>query len=144
MLCLDHQIAEPWPWGQHDLGCLWGFFPALGDQGLICRKTGLALGLPRTRALPYPFELTFEGLPARRLQPAFLLETLLLLLQPARIIALVGDTPAAIEFEDPAGDLVKEIAVVGDGHNRSRVILEKALQPSDRLGVEMIGRLVEQ
>jgi hypothetical protein len=52
----------------------------------------------------------FCGLVLARL----LFQPLGLLLQPAGIIALVGDAAAAVEFEDPAGDVVEEIAVVGD------------------------------
>ena len=33
---------------------------------------------------------------------------------------------------------------MGDGHDGARVLLEEALQPLDRLGVEMVGGLVEQ
>jgi len=33
---------------------------------------------------------------------------------------------------------------VGDGDDGTRIILEKALQPGDRLGVEMVGGLVEE
>ena len=33
---------------------------------------------------------------------------------------------------------------MGDGHDGALVLLEVALQPRDRLGVEVVGRLVEQ
>ena len=33
---------------------------------------------------------------------------------------------------------------MGDGDDRAGVVLEEALEPGDRLGVEMVGRLVEQ
>ena len=51
---------------------------------------------------------------------------------------------AAIELEDPLGDVVEEVAIVGDRDDRARVLLEEPLQPVDRLGVEVVGRLVEQ
>ena len=51
---------------------------------------------------------------------------------------------AAIELEDPAGDVVEKVAVVRDRDDGARVVLEKALEPGDRFGVEMVGRLVEQ
>ncbi len=144
MLRLDHQIAEPWPRGEHDLRRLRRLLSALRDQILIGRQPGLALGLARPRALAHPFELAFEGAAARRLLPAFLLETLLLLVEPARVIALVGDTAAAVELEDPPGHLVEEIAVVGHGHDGPGVVFQETLQPGDQFGVEMVGRLVEQ
>ncbi len=51
---------------------------------------------------------------------------------------------AAIEFEDPAGHVVEEVAVVRDADDGTRVLLEVFLEPGDGLGVEMVGRLVEQ
>ena len=80
----------------------------------------------------------------RRLLAALLLEPFLLLRQPGGIIALVGNAAAAVELEDPAGDVVEEIAVVGDDQDRARIALEVAFEPGDGLGVEVIGRLVEQ
>src|SRR5581483_7772783 len=97
-------------------------------------KPRLALGLPRARALPHPFEFAFQGAPARLLLPALLREARLLLFKPARIIPLERDAVAAIEFEDPAGDLVEEIAVMRDRDDGAGIILQKALQPGDRFG----------
>ena len=71
-------------------------------------------------------------------------EARLLLLEPARVVALERDAAAAVELEDPAGDVVEEVAVVGDGDDRALVVGEVALQPGHRLGVEVVGRLVEQ
>ncbi len=51
---------------------------------------------------------------------------------------------AAVEFEDPPGHIVEEVAVVGDGDNRAGVLLQVLLQPGHGLGVEVVGRLVEQ
>ena len=50
----------------------------------------------------------------------------------------------AVELEDPLRDVVEEVAVVGDRDDGARVLLEEALEPVDRLGVEVVGRLVEQ
>ena len=51
---------------------------------------------------------------------------------------------AAIEFENPAGDVVEEVAVVGDDQDGARIIVQMVFQPGHRFGVEMVGRLVEQ
>ena len=51
---------------------------------------------------------------------------------------------ATVELEDPAGDIVEEVAVVGDGDDGAVVIVQEALEPGDRFGVEMVGWLVEQ
>ena len=50
---------------------------------------------------------------------------------------------AAVEFEDPAGDIVEKIAVVGDRDHGAWKVLQEAFQPGNRLGVEMVGGLVE-
>src|SRR5690606_10426543 len=71
-------------------------------------------------------------------------EALLLLLEPRAVVALPGNAVAPVELEDPAGRVVEEIAVVRDGHHRAGILGQEALEPRDRLGVEMVGRLVEQ
>ena len=71
-------------------------------------------------------------------------EALLLLLEPRRVVALERDAAAAVELEDPLGDVVEEVAVVGDGDDGAGVLLQEPLQPLDALGVEVVGRLVEQ
>ncbi len=67
-----------------------------------------------------------------------------LLLQPARVVALVGHALAAIELQRPLRDVVEEVAVVGDQHDAAGVVLEIALEPGHRLRVQMVGRLVQQ
>ena len=71
-------------------------------------------------------------------------QALLLLLQPAGVVALVRDAAAAIELEDPAGHVVQEVAIVGDRHDGALVVAQVLLEPRHRLGVEVVGRLVEQ
>ena len=71
-------------------------------------------------------------------------EPLLLLLEPRRVVALERDAAAAVELEDPAGDVVEEVAVVRHGHDRALVVREEALEPEHRLGVEVVRRLVEE
>src|SRR6266436_1295101 len=65
-------------------------------------------------------------------------------LDRSRIIALVGNAAAAVELENPASDVVEEVAVVGDDQDRTRVVAQVGFEPVDRLGVEMVGRFIEQ
>ena len=65
-------------------------------------------------------------------------------LQVGGVVALVGVGPAAVELEDPLGHVVQEVPVVGDGDDGAGVLLQVLLQPRDALGVEVVGRLVEQ
>ena len=76
--------------------------------------------------------------------PALLLEPLLLLLEPPRVVAFERDTPATIELENPTGHFVEKIPVMGDGNHSARIVFEKALEPADRFRVEVVRRLVEQ
>src|SRR4029078_6250851 len=89
-------------------------------------------------------ELTVER--ARPGRPLLLLdsEAGLLLLEPRGVVALERDSPAAVELEDPACDVVEEVAVGGHRHGGALVALEMTLEPSDRLGVEVVRRLVEK
>ena len=78
------------------------------------------------------------------LLPLLDLEALGLLLQPARVVALVGHALAAIELQRPFGDVVEEVAVVRHQHDAAGILLEIALEPGHRLCIQMVGRLVEQ
>ena len=71
-------------------------------------------------------------------------DALLLLLQPARVVALVGHALAAIEFQRPLGHLIEEVTVVSDEDHAAREGFQVVLQPRDAFGVEVVGRLIEQ
>ncbi|MNE80317.1 hypothetical protein D3C80_1768770 [compost metagenome] len=64
--------------------------------------------------------------------------------QPLRVVALEGDALAAVELENPAGDVVEEVAVVGDRHHGAGEVVEEVFQPGDGVGVQVVGRFVEQ
>ena len=145
-LDLDDLVAEARPGRDGDLelavGGLGGV--GLGQQLLVGAEAGLALGLAGLRRQAHPLELAGEG-PLAGVRGALLAgEAGQLLLEPARVVALERDAAAVVELEDPLGDVVEEVAVVGDRDDGARVLLEEALQPLDRLGVEVVGRLVEQ
>src|SRR6516165_3644546 len=127
-----------------DLRGLGLLFAGLLQQFLVALVARLGLGLAGARRSRDPFLLAGERALARFLLAAFLLQPLLLLHQPGRVIALVGNAAAAVELEDPAGDVVEEVAVVGDDQDRAWIVAQVALEPRHRLGVEMVGRLVEQ
>ena len=76
----------------------------------------------------------------------FLLDphALLFLFEPRGVVALVRDAVAAVEFEDPAGHVIQEVAVVGDGDDRALVVAQVMFEPGHGLGVQVVGGLVEQ
>ena len=116
----------------------------LGLQLVVGGEAGLALGLAGLGRHPHPLQLALEGAAAGLVLALLAGQALLLLLQPRRVVALEREALAAIELEDPLGDVVEEVAVVGDRDDGARVVPEELLQPVDRLGVEVVGRLVEQ
>ena len=141
---LDHDVAEPGSGRHVDLNLVELDVAILREQRLVGVEAGLGLVAPSAGVHPHPLELLVDRALARRVLARLLLEPGALLLQPARVVALVGDAAATVELEDPAGDVVQEIAVVGDRDDRPRVVEQVALEPRDRFGVEMVRRLVEQ
>jgi len=67
-----------------------------------------------------------------------------LLVEPGGVVAFVGDASAAVQLQDPAGDVVEEIAVVGDDQDRALVVDQVLLQPGDGFGVKVVGRFVQE
>src|SRR5690606_28800232 len=107
-------------------------------QFVIGADTGLGLGLAGLRRGGDPLLLAGERLLPGRLFAAFLLHALGLGLQVGGIVALVGDAAAAVELEDPAGDIVEEVAIVRDHQHGARIFAQVLFEPGDRLGVEMV------
>jgi len=141
---VDDVLAEPLGHGNRDLRGLGLLLARLFQQILIALVARLGLGLARFRRGRDPLLLAGERLLVRSILAALLLEALLLLHQPGRIIALVGNALGAVEFENPAGDVVEEVAIVGDDQDRAGIVAQMAFQPGHRFGVEMVGRFVQQ
>src|SRR5215207_3498357 len=116
----------------------------LGLRGhlLVPGQTGLALRLPRLGAGADPLQLVLQALLALGVLGALALEAGGLGLEVGGVVALVGVVPAAVELEDPLGDIVEEVPVVGDGDDGAGVLLEVLLEPGHALGVEVVGGLV--
>jgi len=144
VLGLDHQVAEARAGGDVDHRRIELLVPVLREQVLVGRDARLALRLPRPRVHLHPLELAGERLLPRALLLLLHEKPLALLLQPAGVVALERIAAAAIQLQDPARDVVEEVAIVGDRHDRARVIVQEALEPGDALGVEVVGGLVEQ
>ena len=113
-------------------------------QVVIGVDPGLGFGLPGLWPLTHPFQFAFQRLLLGLVLAGLLLKALGLLFQPCGVIALVGDAAATVEFEDPAGDVIQEIAVVGDDQDGALVVDQVLLQPGDGFGVEVVGRFVQQ
>src|SRR5258708_25574673 len=90
------------------------------EQLVIALIARLGFRLPGFRRGRDPFGFPRERALAGFILAPFLREALLLLRQPGRIIALIGNALAAIELQDPARHIVEEIAVMGDDQDRAR------------------------
>ncbi len=143
-LGLDHQIPEPRSGRNIDFQIGGQLVLLLIDQFLIPVETRLALRLPGLRRHTNPFQLMLECFLALGFGLLFLLQPILLLFEPRRVVALEGNAGAAIEFQNPARHVVEKIAVVRHGDDRALVLLQVLLQPLHGFGIEVIGRLVEQ
>lgn len=116
----------------------------LGRHLLVAGETGLGLGLTPLGVGPHPLQLFLEALGALLVLLALDLEAGGLLVEVGGVVALVGDRATAVELQDPLGDVVQEVAVVGDRDDGAGVLREVLLQPVHRLGVEVVGGLVEE
>ena len=111
---------------------------------LVALDARAVLRLARARRGGDPFLLGRQRALAGAFLLLLLLQALALLLQPGRVVALERIAAAALDLQDPAGDVVQEVAVVGDDHHGAGVVVQRVLQPGDAFGVQMVGRLVEQ
>ena len=74
----------------------------------------------------------------------FHLQALLFVLQPLAVVAFERNALATVQFQDPAGYVVQEVTVVGDGNHGAVVIVQEALQPGYGFGIQVVGGLVQQ
>ena len=51
---------------------------------------------------------------------------------------------AAVYLADPLGNVIQEVAVMGDGEYGAGVVLQEVLQPQYGLGVQVVGGLVQK
>ena len=133
VLDLDDDVAQPR--AGRDLDLLEVELAGLlrfGRHLLVAPQTGLVLRLPRLGAGPHPGQLLLQPLLQLGVLAALHGDALGLLLQVGRVVALVRVGAAAVELEDPLGDVVQEVPVVGDGQDGALVLGEVLLEPHAR------------
>src|ERR1035438_4045037 len=114
------------------------------EHRLVGRDARLRLHATGHGRLADPLELPGHRLLAAVLGALLDGEPHLLLLEPGGIVALPRDAVAAVELEDPLRYVVEKVPIMGDGDHRPLVAREVLLEPLDALGVEVVGRLVEE
>ena len=116
-----------------------------GEQLFVGVQARLALGLARARRHADPVELALQRPLPLALGLLFELQARSASARASRCSCPRTGMPlAAIELEDPAGDVVEEVAIVRDRDDGAGIVLQEPLEPRDRFGVEVVGRLVEQ
>mmetsp|Transcript_10006 Transcript_10006/g.17429 ORF Transcript_10006/g.17429 Transcript_10006/m.17429 type:complete len:316 (+) Transcript_10006:249-1196(+) len=137
-------VAEPGAGRDEDLGLSHTFTAALLQQLLVPRQPRLVLRLPSLGRHLDPLELALQGALACLVRLLLLCEPLGLLVQPRGVVALPRDASAAIELKNPAGHVVEEVPVVGDGDDGALEVGEELLQPRHALRVQVVCRLVQE
>ena len=74
----------------------------------------------------------------------FKCKALVFLLKPGRIITLKRIAFSAVKFKNPSGNIVKEVAVVGDGNYCSRIVVKVFFKPGDSFCIKVVCRLVKK
>ncbi|MCW2948677.1 MAG: ribosomal protein [Actinoallomurus sp.] len=141
----DHRVAQAR--ARRDLDLLEVELAVLGRLGrhlLVSLQTGPALGLARLGVGADPLQLILQALLLLDVLLTLDLESLGLLLQVGGVVALVRVAAPPVELEDPAGHVVEEVPVVGDRQHGALVLFQELLQPLHALGVQVVGRLVEE
>ena len=67
-----------------------------------------------------------------------------LLVEPGGIVALERQAAAVLQLQNPLGDVVEKVAVVGDDDHRARIVAERLFEPLDGFRVEMVRRFVQE
>ena len=142
----DQDLApEPRPHGDVDFGEVDAAHRgSLARHLLVALQTRLVLGLARLGGTPHPLELALELLGELGLLLALGGQALRLCIEIGRVVALVRVQVPAVDLADPLGYVVEEVAVMRDGEHGALVVVQVVLEPQHRLGIEVVGRLVEQ
>ena len=144
VLGLDHHVAQALTGRDADLGRAGLHIAILADEILIGRNAGLGFFLTGLRRSIDPLELALQDLHALAFGAVLFDQFLLFLLQPAGVVSFPGQALALLQFQDPAGDIVQEVAIMGDQHHGAFVFAQMAFEPGHGLGIEMFGGLIEQ
>ncbi|KMS64631.1 hypothetical protein BVRB_018280, partial [Beta vulgaris subsp. vulgaris] len=129
VLELDDLIAQALGHGDEDLVRHVALLVLDVAQLLEAGQARLALGLAALGIGANPLQLLLHRLHARVFGLLLLLQAAFLLVQPLGVVALPRDAVSAVQFQDPLGGVVEEVAIMGDGHHGAREALQELLQP---------------
>ena len=141
---LDDRIAQARSVGDGDGQTGFLFVGALGQHLFVVVDAGFVLGASPLGGLAHPVQLAFQFLAALGFLLFLLGKALRLLLQPRGVIALVRNALAAVQFQNPLGHVIEEVAVVRHTQHGARILLKVLFQPVNRLRIQVVGRLIQQ
>src|SRR6185369_6986985 len=110
MFCFDHDVTETWSSRNVNLEILATLFILLSQEFFVRVDSGFAFCVTRFRRHANPFELALQSLLSFSFGFFFASQTLLLLFQPRAVVPLPRNAFAAIEFENPTGDIIEKVA----------------------------------
>ena len=141
---LEHLVAQTRAHRDADIGPVEFLACAgLGLHLLVASQTGLVLGLTGLGRAAHPLELGLHALGELGVAVALSLDARGLGLQIRGVVALIGIKVTTVDFANPLGNVIQEVAIVRDGKHRALIVMQEVLEPQDRLGVQVVGRLVE-
>jgi len=103
----------------------------------------LGLARPGRRSSPQPRQLTPDEVAADRGGSSVPFDPFRPRREVRRVAAFVDMGPAPVELQDPSGDPIEHVAIVGDEDETTAMSGDAILQPHDRVEIELVGRLVE-
>ena len=127
----DNDVAQPRAGRYVNLVGLITFLVTGRGQFRKLAQSRLGLCLTSLRIRAHPLKFGCHRLLACFFGRFFVGQAFFFLFQPVRVVAFVGNAVATIQFENPAGYVVEEVAIMCDGDNRTRVFVEEAFQPCD-------------
>ncbi len=111
---------------------------------LVALQARLVLGLARLGAGANPLQLVLHALYQLGLLLALGLQAGSLGFQVGGVVALVRVQVATVNFADPLGNVVQEVAVVRYGQHGTGVTMQELLQPQHRFSIQVVSRLVQK
>ncbi len=141
---LDHHFSQPRSGRNINLELLGLLLVVLSQQCLVSVDARLGLGMAPLGRHPDPLELALQGFLTFGFALFLLLQAGSLLFKPGRVIAFPRNPVTPVQLENPASNVIKEVAVVGDGNHRPGIALQVVFEPGDRFGIEVVGGLIQE
>jgi len=66
------------------------------------------------------------------------------LFEPGGVVPLKGNSLSLVQFEDPLGDTVKKVTVMGGNDHVAGIFFQSVFKPLDGFRIEVVGGFVEK